>query len=204
MPKDRDRVVRTIAVDLDDVLNNFTETLQRTQFVRDETYPVSEDVFQDYLAKLRGGWTESVDLLSTEFSFFRYKIHRECYERAQARPDGVSFTQWLRQSDWRIVICTYRDLRLAEDCTRKWLADNKIPFDYLFMTGNKIGFCKAWKIQHLIDDEPVNSALGERFGVNVYYPAAKRRSSPQANSAPTSCPARAFQTFDEIKAWIQE
>jgi len=196
--------MKTIAVDLDDVLNNFTETLQQTPFLRDETYALSEEVFQDYLAKVRGGWTESGGLLSTEYSFFRYKIHRRCYERAQARPDGVSFMHWLRQNRWRIAICTYRDLRRAQDCTRKWLADNEIPFDYLFMTGHKIAFCKAWGIEHLIDDEAVNITLGERFGVRVYYPAEKRRPAPPANPVETLCAARAFQTFDEIKAWIQE
>ncbi len=44
--------MKTIAIDLDDTLNNFTETLQRTQFVRDEIYALSEEVFQDYLAKV--------------------------------------------------------------------------------------------------------------------------------------------------------
>ena len=78
------------------------------------------------------------------------------------------------------------------------------------MTGNKIGFCKAWGIEHLIDDEAVNIALGPRFGVNVYYPAAVRPPVPQVNPVPTPgsmcsrSTARAFQTFDEIKPWIQE
>ena len=116
--------MKTIAIDLDDTLNNFTETLQRMQFVRDETYALSEEVFQDYLAKLRSGWTENSDLLCTEHSFFRSKIHQRCYELAAARADGVRFTQWLRQDGWRIVICTYRDLRRTQDCTRKWLGDN--------------------------------------------------------------------------------
>jgi uncharacterized HAD superfamily protein len=174
------------------------------QFVRDETHALSEEAYQDYLAKLRCGWTESGDLLSTEFSFFRYKIHQQCYERARARTDGVRFTQWLRQNHWRIVICTYRDLRRAQDCTRKWLADNEISFDYLFMTGNKIGFCRAWGIEHLVDDEAINITLGERFGVNVYYPAAERLPAPPTNPVRTPAAARAFQTFDEIKPWIQE
>src|SRR5208283_1577111 len=39
----RDRLMKTIAIDLDDTLNNFTETLQRMQFVRDETYALSEE-----------------------------------------------------------------------------------------------------------------------------------------------------------------
>ncbi len=196
--------MKTIAIDLDDTLNNFTETLQKTPFARDETYALSEEVYQDYLAKLRCGWTEGGDLLSTEHSFFRCKIHQRCYERAQARPDGVRFTQWLRQNHWGIVICTYRDLRRVQDCTRKWLADNEIPFDYLFMTGNKIGFCKAWGIEHLIDDEAVNIALGKRFGVNVYYPAVARLSAPPPSPIHTPGTARAFQSFDEIKPWIQE
>ena len=195
--------MKAIAVDLDDVLNNFTETLHGTQFVREATCSLSDEAYQDYLGKVRRGWIESGNLLSTEYSYFRYQIHQQCYELAQARLDGVRFVQWLRQAAWRIVICTYRDLRRAEDCTRKWLADNAIPFDYLFMTGNKIGFCKAWGIQHLIDDEPRNSVLGERFGVNVYYPA-QMRPSPSQNLAPAACAARGFRTFDEIKAWIQE
>ncbi len=196
--------MKTIAIDLDDTLNNFTETLQRMQFVRDERHALSEEVYQDYLAKLRCGWTESGDLLSIEYSFFRYKIHQRCYERARARSDGVRFTQWLRQNRWRIVICTYRDLRREQDCTRKWLADNEIPFDYLFMTGNKIGFCKAWGIEHLVDNEAINITLGERFGVNVYYPAAERLPALPTNPVQTPGAARAFQTFDEIKPWIQE
>ena len=151
--------MKTIAVDLDDVLNDFTETLQRTQFVPEEMHALSEEAFQDYLAKVRSGWTESNGLLSTDYSFFRYKIHQRCYERARARTDGVNFMKWLRQNGWRIVICTYRDLRRAQDCTRKWLGENEIPFDYLFMTKNKIAFCKAWGIEHLIDDEAINITL---------------------------------------------
>ena len=51
--------MKTIAIDLDDTLNNFTQTLQQAQFVRDETYALSEEVYQDHLAKLRCGWTEN-------------------------------------------------------------------------------------------------------------------------------------------------
>ena len=72
--------MKTIAIELDDTLNNFTETLQRMQFVRNEMYALSEEVFQDYLAKLRSGWTESSDLLGTEHAFFGSKIHQRCYE----------------------------------------------------------------------------------------------------------------------------
>jgi hypothetical protein len=193
-------LMKTIAIDLDDTLNNFTEILQRSEFVRDETHAVSDEVFQDYLGKLRAGVPDDGGLLSTEFTFFRYKIHYECYRRAQARTDGVSFVRWLKDDGWRIVICTQRDLRRAQDCTRKWLADNDIPFDYLFMAGNKIVFCKLWGIKHLVDNDPFAIAHGEPHGVNVYYP-----DSGQPRDAQVRQPhgARAFKTFEEIIPWIQ-
>jgi len=191
----------TIAVDLDDTLNNFTEVLQRTEWVRDDTHALSEEVFQDYLAKVRAGSPGEGGLLSTAYSFFRYKIHQECYRRAEARPDGIAFLRWLRQHNWRIVICTQRDLRRAQDCTRRWLRDHEIPFDHLFMAGNKIVFCRLWGIAHLVDNDGFNITHGEAHGVSVYYPAGASSPAPTAKLAPHA--ARAFQTFDQIIPWIQ-
>jgi len=191
--------MKTIAIDLDDTLNDFTATLRSTDFARDETHALSEDVFQDYLAKVRAGLPSVDGLLSTEYSFFRYKIHQQCYERARARADGADFLRRLRQAGWRIVICTQRDLRRAQDCTRSWLRDNAIPFDHLFMAGNKIVFCKVWGIEHLVDDHEFNIIHGSRYGVNVYYPATGRPAGEPA--APGA--ARPFSTFDEIMPWIQ-
>jgi 5'(3')-deoxyribonucleotidase len=195
--------MKTIAIDLDDTLNDFSETLRDCVFVRDQTHPISEAVFDDYLAKVRGGAATEGDLLSTEYSFFRYRIHQQCYERARARADGVAFMRWLRRENWRIVICTQRDLRRAQDATRKWLTDNEIPFDYLFTAGNKIVFCKVWGIEHLVDDHPFNIAHGPRFGVNVYFPAKQPSQAFAASTDAAACPARPFSSFEEIKPWIQ-
>jgi uncharacterized HAD superfamily protein len=194
---------KTIAVDLDDTLNNFTEVLQRGEFVRNDTHALSEERFQDYLVKLRAGSPGEGDLLSTEYSFFRYKIHQECYQRARPRADGVAFLRWLREHHWRIVICTQRDLRRAQDCTRDWLRAHDIPFDHLFMAGNKIVFCRIWGIAHLVDDDGFNIAHGEPHGVSVYYPAGGSSPAPAAQPASAPHAARAFQTFDEIIPWIQ-
>ena len=196
--------MKTIAIDLDDTLNDFTETLQRTEFVCDETYALSEEVFQEYLAKIRGGAKSEGDLLSTEFSYFRYKIHQECYRRARPRADGAAFMRRLRQNHWRIVICTYRDLRRAQDCTRAWLRENDIPFDHLFMAWNKIVFCKVWGIEHLVDDDAFNLAYGAQYGVNVYFPAGGRCPAVPTNPSPGTRGTRGFQRFDEIIPWIQE
>jgi hypothetical protein len=190
-------VKRTIAVDIDDTLNDFTETLKRTPFAHDGSFSFSEETFNGYMERLRSGAPDGSELLSTEYSFFKYRIHHRCYELAKARPDGVEFMRWLRANNWRIVICTYRDLRRANDCTRKWLGDNGIPFNHLFMAWNKIVFCKSWGIEHLVDDHAFNAVHGRRFGVNVYYP----RRQGQGNMGEHG--ARGFGAFGEVSQWIQ-
>jgi hypothetical protein len=190
--------LRTIAVDLDDTLNDFSATLRDGRFPFDEGYALPGETFSRYLERVRGGEPETGHLLSTEYSFFRYKIHARCYQLAHAREDGVEFMQWLRRNQWRIVICTHRDLRRANDLTRTWLAENGIPFDHLFTALNKIVFCKAWGIAHLVDDDGFNIAHGGNYGVNVYYPVMEKHRSLPPHAA------RPFQSFEEVKRWIQE
>lgn len=189
--------MRTIAIDLDDTLNNFEETLQTTQFHHGGTEGFSEQVFDEYLARVRRHGTDGSDLLSTEYSFFKYQIHQQCYQLAAARADGVQFMRGLKSAGWRIVICTYRDLRRADGVTRKWLSEHGIPFDHLFTASNKIVFCRAWGIEHLVDDDPFNIIHGETYGVNVYYPALERHRDLKPGRA------RSFRTFAEITPWIQ-
>jgi hypothetical protein len=189
---------RTIAIDLDDTLNDFTPTLRSTPFPFDLAHALTEPTFARYLASVRADAPEPSELLSTEYSYFRYKVHAHCYRLARARPDGVEFMQWLRRHGWRIVICTHRDLRRTADLTRTWLAAHAIPFDHLFMARNKIVFCKAWGIAHLVDDDPFNLAQGARYGVRVYHPILPKHATLPAHAA------RGFHAFDEVKSWIQE
>ena len=53
LPSSRLMPDKTIAVDLDDTLNNFTQTLQGTPFAYDRGYAFSEEVFGNYLARPR-------------------------------------------------------------------------------------------------------------------------------------------------------
>jgi len=189
---------RTIVVHLDDTLNNFTETLHQSEFPYNPADSLSEATFAEYLRKIRSGESDSDDLSSTGYSYCRFKIHMQCWQQARARPDGVAFLQGLRRNQWRIVICAQRDLRRAHDCTRAWLQENEIPYDYLFMAADKILFCKAWGIQHLIDRATVDTVDGGRREINVYYSIAPGdTSSPLQN-------ARAFESFEEVKRWIHE
>jgi hypothetical protein len=188
---------RTIAVDLDDTLNDFTETLARTEFTHDGTFSFSREVFDGYMKRLRSGVPEDSDLLATEYSFFKNRIHQRCYDLAMPRADGIEFMKGLRQSGWRIVICTYRDLRRSNASTRQWLNANGIPFDHLFMAWNKIVFCKTWGIEHLVDDHSFNAVYGRRYGVNVYYPIRAGQDGMADHGA------RGFNSFQEVRQWIQ-
>src|SRR5271166_5406156 len=85
--------MKTIAIDLDDTLNNFEETLQTTPFLHGGEYGFSEAAFADYLERVRRRADEDNELLSTEYSFFKYRIHHRCYELAAARADGVAFVR---------------------------------------------------------------------------------------------------------------
>lgn len=188
---------KIIAVDIDDTLNTFTQTLRETEFSRQMAGSLPKATFDDYLGRLRRGEKDESPLLATDFSYFRYQIHQRCYELAKARPDGVEFMQWLRGRGWTIVICTARDLRRANAITRSWLADNRVPFDHLFMAWNKIVFCRAWGIAHLVDDDAFNIEHGPAHGVNVYFPVHERNEHLHPGKA------RGFGSFDELRPWIE-
>jgi len=189
--------MNTIAVDLDDTLNDFTQTLQAAPFSHDAAYNISPEMFARYIGMVRSGHSESNDLLSTEYSFFRYRIHAECYKLANARPGAVDFMRWLRANQWRIVILTHRDLRRANASTREWLRDNNIPFDYLFMALHKLEFCKAWNIGYLVDDHLVNLARHDTlYDTQVFYPIMPKHEKFEVHRG------RGFTNFDELKQWI--
>lgn len=188
---------RTLAVDIDDTLNDFTEILRDGEFVRQPDEPLGEERFQAYLKRVRAGPGGEGELLSTEFTYFRARIHLQCFARAQPRPGAAEFLRQLRGEGWRVVICTSRDLRRAHDLTREWLTRHDIPFDQLFMAANKIAFCAFWGIRHLIDDDLFSVAHGGRHGVQVYYPATAKHQGVDAAGA------RGFSQFAELRPWIR-
>ncbi|MBU2700482.1 hypothetical protein Ga0466249_001574 [Sporomusaceae bacterium BoRhaA] len=179
-------------------MNNFSDTLQNTIFCYNDSYGLPKERFDKYLLDIRHNVIPESTLLTTEFSYLRYRIHEQCHQLATAKPDGIQFMQWLKENNWKIVICTHRDLRMSSAYTEKWLKANEIPYDYLFTALNKIVFCNLWEIPHLIDDADFNILYGEQYGVNVYYPIMEKHTSIPQNAA------KGFYTFDEVKQWIQE
>lgn len=190
--------MKVIAVDIDNVLNDFSATLAGTEFKYNDSYGLSREEFANYLALVKRDVAAESKFLTTKFSDFRYRIHEQCYSLAQADPAGVQFMHWLKDNGWQVVICTKRNLRLTGEGTKKWLQDNHIPYDYLFMAPNKIAFCKLWGIPYLIDDDILNITQGGLYGIKVYYPV---RVKPGLAFPRT---AQGFTGFEELKQWIPE
>lgn len=172
--------------------------MQNTVFCYNDSYGLSKKSFDKYLFDIKHNIINESTLLTTEFSYFRYRIHEQCHQLATAQSDAVQFMQWLKEHNWKIIICTHRDLRLASSYTKNWLKSNEIPYDYLFTAINKIVFCKVWKIPYLIDDAVFNILYGEQYGVHVYYPIMEKHKYLPKNAA------KGFYTFDEVKQWIQK
>jgi uncharacterized HAD superfamily protein len=191
--------MNTIAIDIDDTLNNYSEILHTTNFAFDENYNISRDTFDRYLEMIKNEKADRGDLLSAGFSFLRQKINGECYQSAVARPDAVEFMQWLRRKGWRIVICTHRDLRRTEEITRKWMRDNRIPFDYLFIAVDKLKFCKKWGIDYLVDDHLFSVRFADQYGVEVFFPTMAKH---EGEGVRHSSLARGFTSFNEVRLWI--
>ncbi len=185
---------RAIAVDIDDTLNDFSRVLRTVPVPFDSSWALPEDRFRRYLESVRTQAPETGELLSTEYSYFRFKVHELCFGLARARPDAAPFMQWLQAEKWRIVIATRRDLRRVGGLTRRWLAENSLPFDDLFMANNKIALCRAWGIPHLVDDAPFSLAHAAEYGVRLYYPLGPDDGPPAG--------AQGFRSFEEVKSWI--
>lgn len=190
--------MKVIAVDIDNVLNNFSDTLQNTRFDYNDSYGLSREEFDHYLKLIKSDAFIKSDFLTTKFSDFRYRIHEQCYRLAPVKPESVEFIQWLKEKHWKVIICTKRDLRLTGDSTQKWLRENSIPYDFLSMVLNKIVFCCLWKIPYLIDDDILNILCGEQYGINVYYPRMPK------HQGISSTASKGFSRFEEIKQWISK
>lgn len=191
--------MKTIAVDLDDTLNDFSEVLRTSEVPREVAGELSAEVFAALLERVRKGEDEGSGLTVTEYTYFRARVHMWCFERAAPRPGAAEFLSALRREGWRIVICTRRDLRRTHAGTRRWLAAQGLPCDYLFTAANKIAFCGLWRIPFLVDDDPFSIEHGGRFGVQVFFPAAAQ---PPGSATPGTG-ARAFGAFGDIWPWIR-
>lgn len=164
-----DERMKTIAIDIDDTINNFGEVLAGLKLDHKDYSYIDAERFDEYVDIVKRGRASDGENIPY-IGRFLLDVHRRCFKEAKARLDAIKFVNWLKDNNWRIIVLTYRDLRGAEDITKEWLRENGISYDYIFSSDNKPLFCKLWGIDHLIDDTMVNLILAPQYGVNTYYP----------------------------------
>ena len=183
--------MKTIAIDIDDTLNNFSEVLRDIEIDYANFRYIDKPTFDTWLKAVKENSFNEELVKIQEFNSFYAHVHKQCYPLAKAKTDAAKFVQWLKANNWRIVILTYRDLRGIANNTKKWLIDNQIPFDYLFSADNKVLFCKIWDIKYLIDDSLFNIINAPLNNINMYYPITKDTVGIDNNAV-------GFFNFDEL------
>lgn len=185
-----------VAIDIDNTLNDFDETLKTIELAYK---PVYDTITND-----------DTKNSSNELRSLNELLHEKCYEQSKAKHGAVEFMHWLRDQGYTIVIMTYRDLRHYSAVTRQWLSDNNIPYDYLFRATNKPVSCRQWGIPILIDDDHYNILSVVNTGTQLYYPILPHTEKFIADALADGAThivndlAKGFNTFDEVKAWIQK
>lgn len=197
---------KVIAVDIDNVLNDFDDTLRKIEFPYDKANSSWGSVHhseEDFVRKL--------DIIKQQKAELRYDktfnamwnhAHKLAHMQAQVRSGASEFLWYLKQNNYRVIIMTRRDLRYALEYTKNFLKNNNLPYDDMLQSNIKAATCSLWNIPILIDDEIEPIVLSNKLSnpVQVYYPIMDKHKGlaeePQITAIGYNC-------FKELKQWIK-
>lgn len=154
---------RTICVDVDNTLGDYTGALRRFVYDHfDKAYPCPDP--REYDFSRCSGWP-----FTGKPDMFR-KIHSKAvdnglYELEEAYPHAAEALQRLHDAGWRIVIATAR--KDDGGALPVWLADNRIPYDGIYYGPDKLDV----RASVLVDDHPDIIRVGVAAGLCVFKPA---------------------------------
>jgi len=197
---------KVIAVDIDNVLNNFDDTLKNINFPYDKnnyswgSVHISERKFQEALAIIKQQGPLQFD--DRTINSIWNHAHQLSHKQAQVKPGASEFMWYLKQHNYRIIIMTRRDLRYTLEYTKDFLENNNLPYDDLFNSNSKILTCSLWHIPILIDDEVETIASSSELPnpVQVYYPIMDKHQGLADNFSVT---AIGYHYFKELTQWIK-
>lgn len=157
-------IVPTIAVDIDDTLNNW-QTMCVDYANRYTGRALNFAEMKEYGLSKFFGWNQE------ERQAFWQRYELESYRRAQVRPGAAEVLRTWRRAGWYIVILTARPWRPpTEAVTRAWLEDNGIVYDELVFDADKAAFCRRRRVAVLVEDAPHNVLPCSEAGVRVFMP----------------------------------
>lgn len=154
----------TIAVDIDDTLNNWQITCV-AYANRLTGRALCYDDMKEYGLSKFFGWDPD------ERQTFWQRYELVSYRRAQVQPGAADMLDALRRCGWHIIILTARPWRPpTEAVTRAWLQENGIVYDELVFDADKATFCRQRQVAVLVEDAPHNVLPCCAAGVRVFMP----------------------------------
>lgn len=153
---------RTICIDVDNTLGDYTGALRR--YVQDrwgDKYTCPDPTDYDF------SWTPGWPFTGRPDRF--RKVHSKAvdnglYELELAYPHADEALRLIHDAGWRIIIATAR--KDDSGALPVWLADNHIPYDGIHY-GDKLDV----RASVLVDDRPDTIRAGVAAGLHVFKPA---------------------------------
>jgi hypothetical protein len=197
---------KLIAVDIDNVLNNFDDTLRTLEFTYDKSNRSWGSVHQsaeEFMRKLKIIKQQKAESsYDKTFNAMWNHAHKLSHLQAKVKQGASEFLWYLKENNYRVIIMTRRDLRYALAYTKNFLENNNLPYDDMFQSNSKASTCSLWNIPLLIDDEIEPIRLSNKFSnpVQVYYPIMDKHKGFVEDLQIT---ARGYHYFKELKQWIK-
>lgn len=197
---------KVIAVDIDNVLNDFDDTLSKIEFPYDKSNSSwgsvhhSEEEFTQKLAMIKQQKTELH--YDRTFNAMWNQAHKLAHLQAKVKQGAAEFLWYLKENNYRVIIMTRRDLRYALEYTKNFLENNKLPYDDMLQSNVKAVTCSLWNIPVLIDDEIEPIMLSNKLSnsVQVYYPIMDKH---QGLAEDPQITAIGYHCFKELQQWIK-
>jgi len=172
-------MVSAVAIEIDDILNNFSDLLNDMGIIyNNRLHSIADPLLQRCLYDMKTGRLT--------------QIAEQVMGSAVVRQDGVAFLRWLYENGWTIVLFTYRDLRYTQEITVKWLLDYRVPYDYLFYVDNLLSFCRDMNIKYMFCNRPYRCE-----DLLCFFPAVSEKRTLIDG-------AYEFRDFEEVKRCIQK
>jgi len=197
---------KVIAVDIDNVLNNFDDILRKIEFPYDKTNSSWGSVHnseESFMQKLNMIKQQKAELhYDKTFHAMWNHAHKLAHMQAKVKQGASEFLWYLKQNNYRVIIMTRRDLRYALEYTKRFLKKNNLPYDDMLQSNIKAVTCSLWNIPILIDDEIEPIMLSNKLSnpVQVYYPIMDKHKELAENPQIT---AIGYNCFKELKQWIK-
>lgn len=138
------KMEKAVAVELDDVLNDFSAALGRAGIVFD---PMRNSLRDPLLRACLYDWRSGALSPTAE----------QAMRNTKAKPGAAEFLRGLAAEGFETVLFSERDFRFCYGETAAWLHENGMPCRHLFSVDDMGAFCVDMKIKDVVSRRPLPS-----------------------------------------------